>query len=730
MGFWDRILGISSYDPAQRVLPEPYEPFFSTGGIPVMDPGSPLEMWTHTHVEQFWRSQPALRKVVGFVARNVASIPLHTYERVSDNERQRITDHPLPRTLSRPQPHVGAFRFWESVISDGLLYDRWAVMKDWQDDDSLHLVHLPSWRLHFQLDPLRRVVGARVWVGDSDITEQDERGWLPVPLDSLIFDHGYAPRTAGLSPVETLKDLLDEGSEAVQYRRDVWRNGGRASQTITRPMEAQWTPEQRTRFVEGLRKFVKGGAASGGTMLLEDGMTLNDHQTMTLTDAMDLQGRELTSVEVASAFYVAPELIGIREGNFSNVDAFRQSLYRDSLGPYITAWEQAINVGLTAEMSNGANLYVEANIESKLRGSFQEQAQIMQSATGAPWMSRNEARSRLNMPPIEGGDEIVTPLNVLIGGQSSPNDGQTAGGGGALVGRADDIRKLVDAAAVLIRSGFEPGAALMAVGLDPIEHLGLLPVTVQRPLDPDGDVDEELQDALKHDPRLLSKARSEFEIKAPAEGEIPEDHQRQLEAVFSKFFGRQRKAVLSAAGAKSAAWWDAARWDEELADDLLTSGLSVSTASALAVLKDMGVDPSEYSQPRTKAFLAKVAERISKQVNATTYNALEAAFESGDPDAVSHVFDVAEESRSAQSGMTAAATFVGFGLVEGPRQTRPKARKRWQVNSGNPRNSHAALNGEEVGIDEEFSNGLPWPGSFSGDVEEVANCQCSVVIIT
>ena len=673
MGFWDRILGISSYDPAQRVLPEPYEPFMSTGGIPVMDPGSPLEWWTRTDVEKFWRSQPALRKVVGFVARNVASIPLHTYERVSDNERRRVTDHPLPRVLSRPQPHVGAYRFWESVIADGLLYDRWAVLKEWQDDGSLQLIQLPSWRLNFQTDPLRRVTGAFVWIGDSEILGQDDNGWLPVDLDSLIFDHGYAPRTAGLSPVETLKDLLDEGTEAVQYRRDVWRNGGRASQYISRPMEAQWTPEQRSRFVEGLRKFVKGGAAAGGTMLLEDGMTINNLEMMSLTDAMDLQGRELTAVEVASAFYVAPELIGIREGNFSNVDAFRQSLYRDSLGPYITAWEQAINVGLTDELADGASLYVEANVEAKLRGSFQEQAQIMQSATGAPWMSRNEARSRLNMPPIEGGDEIVTPLNVLIGGQASPNDTGTQN----LAHYADAIRKLADRVESYTKSG-------------PVE----------------------------------------YEIKAPAEGEIPEDHQRELEALFSKFFARQRKAVLSAAGAKAASWWDQDRWERELAEDLLKAGLSVSTASALAVLKDMGVDAREYSQNRTEAFLKKVAERISGQVNTTTYEALAAAFESDDPDAPAHVFDVAEESRAAQSGMTAAATFVGFGLVEGPRQTRPQAKKRWQVNSGNPRSSHAAVNGEEVGIDEDFSNGLPWPGSFNGDVDEVANCQCSVVIVS
>jgi hypothetical protein len=45
----------------------------------------------------------------------------------------------------------------------------------------------------------------------------------------------------------------------------------------------------------------------------------------------------------------------------------------------------------------------------------------------------------------------------------------------------DELLKLVNAAAILIRSGFSPENALTAVGLDPIEHLGLLPITVQKP---------------------------------------------------------------------------------------------------------------------------------------------------------------------------------------------------------------------------------------------------------
>ena len=42
-----------------------------------------------------------------------------------------------------------------------------------------------------------------------------------------------------------------------------------------------------------------------------------------------------------------------------------------------------------------------------------------------------------------------------------------------------DLKVLIDAAALLIRSGFKPEASLEAVGLDPIDHFGLLPVTLQ-----------------------------------------------------------------------------------------------------------------------------------------------------------------------------------------------------------------------------------------------------------
>lgn len=41
------------------------------------------------------------------------------------------------------------------------------------------------------------------------------------------------------------------------------------------------------------------------------------------------------------------------------------------------------------------------------------------------------------------------------------------------------MKDAVNAVGILVRSGFDPQDALRAAGLDPIKHLGLLPVTVQ-----------------------------------------------------------------------------------------------------------------------------------------------------------------------------------------------------------------------------------------------------------
>lgn len=425
MGFFSRLLGIDTLDAAQRVLAEPYEAFNGTGGIPVMDPGTPLHFWVgdqRSEVEAFWRSQPNLRKVVDFIARNVASIPMNAYERAGDTERVRLgRGDVLGKLLATPGGRVGPYRFWHAVVSDMLLYDRWCLLLSTNADGDLELVQVPSWRIKFDVDPLRRVTAVKLWAGDN---REEDRQWVALPMESIIFDYGFAPRTAGLSPVETLRDVLDEAREAIEYRRSVWDNGVRVPGYISRPSSAPaWDQPQRERFAKGLRAvYGKDGPQSGGIPLLEDGMEIKSTDVFVPKDTNDLEGRRLSAIEVATAFHIAPELVGAQQGNYSNVREFRQMLYRDSLGPYIKSLEDALNAQLVPLVEDSRDLYIEANVESKLRGSFEEQAQILQTSVGGPYMSRAEARARMNLPFIEGTDDLIVPLNVLTGGQASPTD--------------------------------------------------------------------------------------------------------------------------------------------------------------------------------------------------------------------------------------------------------------------------------------------------------------------
>ena len=59
----------------------------------------------------------------------------------------------------------------------------------------------------------------------------------------------------------------------------------------------------------------------------------------------------------------------------------------------------------------------EFNLDEKHMGDDRLKALV--SATGRPVMLTNEARAKVNLPPVEGGDELVTPLNVAVGEKPS-----------------------------------------------------------------------------------------------------------------------------------------------------------------------------------------------------------------------------------------------------------------------------------------------------------------------
>jgi hypothetical protein len=81
-----------------------------------------------------------------------------------------------------------------------------------------------------------------------------------------------------------------------------------------------------------------------------------------------------------------------------------------------------VNRNLVQSLDADPAIYVEQDREAAINGSFLEQAQLLSTLIGGPVMTRAEGRAKLNLPFLEGTDELIVPLNVTEGGQASPHD--------------------------------------------------------------------------------------------------------------------------------------------------------------------------------------------------------------------------------------------------------------------------------------------------------------------
>lgn len=407
MGFWSRLFGLEQAvsTPAGYELVTSFDSLFSQ--IDGMSIG------------EIYRTQPQLRTVVSFIARNVSQLGVHLYRRSDDGGRIRVREGEAFEVFFNPANVRTDYEMIYSLVSNLMLYDVaywWLV----ESEHGKRIIEIPNaW-----------VVRERGGIFEKPLIEVKFPGSHEVRVlkpDEIVRFAGWAPdMMRGVSsPVESLRETMKEQLESVIYRQQVWMRGGRVSSVITRPKDApKWSQEARSRFAEDWRNNWTGdGAKSGGTPILEDGMQLVP-SGFSARESEWVEVAKLSQATVAAAYHVNPTMIGMLDNaNYSNVKEFRKSLYGDSLGPIIKHITAHLNQHLLPLLGvDNREFFYEFNIASQLQSTPEEQAAVFSSSVGGPWLTRNEVRAMQNLPLIDGGDELIVPLNVVEGGLASPRD--------------------------------------------------------------------------------------------------------------------------------------------------------------------------------------------------------------------------------------------------------------------------------------------------------------------
>lgn len=620
-------------------------------------PDAPEQVLNYS-ARQLYQTQANIRAVVDFLSNSIAQLPLEVYTRNAETDRNRDRTSAAALTLWRPNSDQTEYEFIRALAIEYFVFGAvyvWVLPDDGPSGFQLRIV------------PTDWIIGtdfSNAYAPDSiRLCTKNGGTAVDVPRSEFTQFRTYSAGNPGgyLSPISALRQTLEEQIQAGKFRKELWASSGRLNAQIIRPKDVQpFDDETRKRFIDAFRSsWGAGGSKAGSIPLMEDGMEIKPFQT-SFKEQQWQESVTLSREDVAAAYGVNPSLIWhTGTQTYASAKDNARALYSDCLGPVLQMLQQRINSFLLPRLGATPDTYVEFDLTEKLKGSFEERAQILQASVGGPWLTRDEARADNNLPPLPNGQgaEIITPLNVELGGQASPQD-----------------------------THMEESPAL-----------------------PPGRPSENSKSA---EPEIRIKARS-----------TKEEDEKTAE-VLKKFFERQKKSVLPKMGAKAASWWDKKRWDKELADDLEPELDEISDFHGESTAKLLGYG---YNADRTRKYIRTLAEARAEIINESTYSKLKDAEEPGG------AFDKRALVDAVVIGGTLALTCAAFGTRESVQQAQEngfdrQVYKRW-VTGDNPRPAHAAMNGEEVPIDEPFSNGLNWPGDDMGPADETCGCNCSTEII-
>ena len=628
-----------------------------------------------------YATQSNLYSVVSFLSASVAQLPLKVYDRKAENVRVRNRDSAAAMLLYRPNGDQTQAEFVEALCTEYLLFGEalvWVLPDNSSSGYQLRII--PSdWVVERTCETNYAVKTYKVRTQTGGTIEIDSK--------YIIAFRKYAPGSPASyqSPISALKQTLMEQIQADKFRTSLWRSSGRMNAYISRPANVTpWDKETRDTWIDAFRKgWSAGGSKSGSMPILEDGMEIKTYQ-FNSREAQFTEGKQLSREDVAAAYHVNPSLIWhTTTQTYASSKDNARALYAECLGPMLQIFQQRINAFLLPLIGADPTLYVEFDLEEKLKGSFEERASIIQSAVGGPWMTRDEARAMNNLPPLpdDEGKGVIVPLNVLIGGQASPQDSV-----------ADAYK-----------------SAPCSCGHSHVKEVANAKVSEEKvDVEPTEEDKDELDEALK------------------------------------KFFTRQEKSVLAKLGVKDATtpWWDKERWNRELTDDLYPVIFKMATKHGKNVAKKLD---SEYKEDITKAYLKKYTEAQAEFINDATLDKLKYVEdnseyllsdenESEEPKTPKEVY---EKRRSFESMLIAGLLTYGaykFATHEAIGQAkyqgkmeRTKVYKTW-ITGPNPRPEHAAMNGEKVLLDDKFSNGADWTHDDALGPDGTCNCNCTIEV--
>ena len=375
-----------------------------------------------------YQENAIVHRCIQLISNSASAVKIDVFD-----DETKLDNHELISLLERPNPLQSGVEYFASLYSFLLISGNSYLLRDTEN-------FTPPRELY-----LLRPDRVEIEAGESMIPQS----YKYVLEGRTVAKYPVDPKTGGaqvkqiklwsplddfygLSPIMASAYNIDQHNLAGMHNVALLKNGCTPSgmlkfePTDETGMSTQLTDDQRARLLEDLEFRFQGTHNSGRPMLLEGNFS---YQQLGLNpkDMDFLELLNLSAREIALCFGVPAQLIGIPDSQtYSNMETAKLALYEETVIPLLKRVESDLNEYL-APLYEG-DIRIQYDMDS-IPAMVEKRKSIYENVVAgvqAGILTRNEARDRLGLEEISGGDDLYIPSNLFPIGEADTSSEDNA----------------------------------------------------------------------------------------------------------------------------------------------------------------------------------------------------------------------------------------------------------------------------------------------------------------
>lgn len=347
------------------------------------------------------------------LSETVGQLPLLVYERVGDNGKRRVRDHPLYKILhDQPNEVMSACTLKKMMtLHCSVSGNAYAYIDRDGNGELIGLLPLQPEMVSQYYDPVTLKSEYEVAINGRQrkFPQADILHIKPLTWDGI----------SGLNPIQYMRETLGASSAMREHGSRLFSNGARPGGIIE--LAGKMNKDDKASFIADWKRLFGGVENAHGIAITDPGMKFVP-TVVSNEDAQFLESMKFSASEICGFMRVPPHMVAqLDRSTNNNIEHQGLEFQTLTMSPHFVMWESEVARQLLWPEERDT-IFAEFLSDALTRGDLKSRYDAYNTGRMGGWLSVNDIRAKENMNPLppEQGDIYIQPLNVKEAGEPEP----------------------------------------------------------------------------------------------------------------------------------------------------------------------------------------------------------------------------------------------------------------------------------------------------------------------